>query len=84
MKKVLHKKNKILPHYTKKINISVSCSLFTTVLKHYPGRRNLFLVKQIKGVSTRRFPGYRPVWEMGKAAHIKRRQRVTGENRPST
>jgi len=42
------------------------------------------LATQIKGVSARRFPGYRPVWEMGKAAQIKRRQRVTGENRPST
>ena len=42
------------------------------------------MAKQIRGVPARRYPGYRPVWEMGRAALIKRKQRVTGENRPST
>lgn len=42
------------------------------------------MAKQVRGVRARRFPGYRPVWEMGRAAYVKRRQRVTGENRPST
>lgn len=28
--------------------------------------------------------GYRPVWEMGRAADYKKRTRITGINRPST
>jgi len=28
--------------------------------------------------------GYRPVWDMGQAGRIKKRQRMTGVDRPST
>jgi hypothetical protein len=28
--------------------------------------------------------GYRPVWDMGRAGRIKKRQRITGIDRPST
>lgn len=27
--------------------------------------------------------GYRPVWDMGKAGRVKKRQKLTGINRPS-
>jgi len=48
------------------------------------------MVKRIQGVikdynkqRTSRL-GYRPVWDMGRAGAIKKRQRVTGVNRPGT
>ncbi len=28
--------------------------------------------------------GYRRVWDVGKSASVKRRQRISGKNRPST
>mgnify|MGYP000445229056 CR=1 FL=1 len=41
------------------------------------------MVKRIRGIAGNNFLGYRPVWEMGKAAKVKRKQKMTGENRPS-
>ena len=42
------------------------------------------MVKKIKGLRAEKFYGYRPVWEMGRAADAKKRQRLKGVNRPST
>lgn len=48
------------------------------------------MVKRIQGVIKNYdrqrtfFTGYRNVWNMGRAGRIKRSQRLTGINRPST
>lgn len=41
------------------------------------------VVRRIKGLAGN-ITGYRPVWDMGKAADLKKRQRIKGINRPST
>ncbi|AGL01497.1 hypothetical protein Desgi_2058 [Desulfoscipio gibsoniae DSM 7213] len=42
------------------------------------------MVKRVAGLLAKNSTGYRPVWDMGRAADIKKRQRITGINRPST
>jgi hypothetical protein len=42
------------------------------------------MARRIKGIKADNLPGYRPVWDMGKAADIKKRQKIRGINRPST
>ncbi|TYO95004.1 hypothetical protein [Desulfallas thermosapovorans] len=40
--------------------------------------------KRVAGILAKNTTGYRPVWDMGRAAGVKKRQRITGINRPST
>jgi len=42
------------------------------------------MAKKITGIAIKNPMGYRPVWETGRAANMKKRQRITGVNRPST
>ncbi|SFG02053.1 hypothetical protein SAMN05660649_00509 [Desulfotomaculum arcticum] len=42
------------------------------------------MVKKIKGLRAKNFYGYRPVWEMGRAADAKKNQKIVGVNRPGT
>jgi len=42
------------------------------------------VAKRVTGIAAKNPLGYRPVWEVGRAANIKKRQRITSINRPST
>jgi len=42
------------------------------------------MAKRVVGLLAKNRTGYRPVWDMGKAADMKKLQRISGVNRPST
>ncbi len=42
------------------------------------------MAKRVMGLLANKDTGYRQVWNMGKAADMKKRQRIHGVNRPST
>lgn len=42
------------------------------------------MAKRIAGLLAKNTTGYRPVWDMGRAADMKKRQKLRGVNRPST
>jgi hypothetical protein len=42
------------------------------------------MAKRVAGLLAKNSTGYRSVWDMGRAASIKKRQRISGINRPST
>ncbi len=42
------------------------------------------LAKQVRGILAKNSTGYRQVWDMGKAANMKKRQKISGVNQPST
>ncbi|KAF1084706.1 hypothetical protein SPSYN_02488 [Sporotomaculum syntrophicum] len=41
------------------------------------------MAKQVRGILAKN-TGYRQVWDMGKAANMKKKQKISGVNQPST